>query len=354
MTRAAVEKAMDYGVNRFLADGVHYRDMVDIRAAMPNWEQWPDTWSKWAAAAEKRGEEALAEGRNLTAAGEFSRASLYYHYGQYLFFDDLALKKRVHDKKAAAFKRAAPLFAVPMERVEIPFENIKMAGYLRVPPGVKKPPVIILLGGLDTTKEDYMSVNDLCISRGLATIAFDGPGQGETFFEMPLITDFERSISAVIDFVEKRPEVDSSKVGVVGRSMGGYFGPKAAAVDDRIKALIAWCVVYDYKNFAEIERVHEHTFIGLKAVAKAKTFEEGKAFYDQFDLGPYASKIKCPTLLSHGGLDLVTPMINVTKILKDLTCPVEKLIWEDSGHCCHDRSHILRPAMADFFRKHLT
>jgi 2,6-dihydroxypseudooxynicotine hydrolase len=60
-----------------------------------------------------------------------------------------------------------------------------MPGYRRLPAGSQRPPCVILLGGLDTTKEDYQVVNDLCVERGLATLAFDGPGQGETLFRMP-------------------------------------------------------------------------------------------------------------------------------------------------------------------------
>jgi 2,6-dihydroxypseudooxynicotine hydrolase len=352
VTKAAAEKAMNYGVHRFLADGVHYRDFVDIRAAMPSADQWPQTWSKWAADTEQRADAELAQGSTLTAAAEYARAALYYHTGQYLMFDDLKLKKEIHDRKIAAYSKGLKHFATPIERVEIPFKGIMMPAYFRVPKGVDKPPCVVLLGGLDTTKEDYLVVSDLLIARGIATIGFDGPGQGETFFKLPLEHDFEKSISAVIDYVEKRPEIDKRRIGLVGRSLGGYYGPKAAGSDDRIKALVCWGVVYDYANYDQLKDAHMSTLIGLNAVTGLND-KDARDFYLAFDLKPYASKIKCPTLLCHGGLDMVTPMINVTKILKDLTCPIEKLIWEDSGHCCHDRSHIQRPAMADFFRRHL-
>jgi len=49
-----------------------------------------------------------------------------------------------------------------------------------------------------------------------------------------------------------------------------------------------------------------------------------------------------------GHLDTITPMENATRTAAEAGGPVETLIWEDSGHCCHDRSHIVRPAMADF------
>ena len=71
-------------------------------------------------------------------------------------------------------------------------------------------------------QEDYLIVADHCMRRGLATLAFDGPGQGETMFEMRWRTDFERAIIAVIDYLEGRPEIDRARIGIVGRSMGGF------------------------------------------------------------------------------------------------------------------------------------
>ncbi|MBX6425833.1 MAG: alpha/beta hydrolase, partial [Variibacter sp.] len=320
MTKAAIEAAIDQGIHRFLADGVHYRDLMDIRVAAPDWKAWPETWSKWAEEAEKRGEAALAANAKLTAATEFARASLYYHYGQYMLFDDLALKKRIHDKKRDSFKRAAPLFEVPMERVEIPFDGIRMAAYFRVPAGVKKPPCVILLGGLDTTKEDYLTVADLCLKRGLATLAFDGPGQGETLFEMRWRTDFERAVVAAIDYLETRPEIDRDRIGIIGRSMGGCYAPKTAAIDKRIKALVAWGAMYHLRNLAEVPK---HTLEGFMFVSNSRTLEEAKNFYASVDLSRYAPKITCPTLVVHGGLDTITPMDNAISLAKDVKGPVE-------------------------------
>ena len=171
MTKAVVEKAVDQGVHRFLADGVHYRDLMDIRAEAADWTAWPETWSRHGDAAAQRAENALSQGSTATAASEFARAALYHHYGQYLLYADLVLKKRIHDKKVMAFARAASLFEDPFERIEIPFDGVRMGAYFRAPRGIERPPCVILMGGLDTTKEDYLTINDLCIRRGLATLA---------------------------------------------------------------------------------------------------------------------------------------------------------------------------------------
>jgi 2,6-dihydroxypseudooxynicotine hydrolase len=350
VTRAVVERAIDQGIHRLLADGVHYRDMMDIRAATPDWQAWPNAWADKASEAEQRGEAALAVKAIRTAAAEFARAALYYHYGQNFLFTDLPLKKRIHDRKVAAFRKAAPLFEEPIEPVSISFEAIRMAGHFRLPRGVEKPPCVILLGGLDTTKEDYLTVNDLCVKRGLATLAFDGPGQGETQFEMLWRKDFERAVIAVIDYLETRPEIDPRRIGIIGRSMGGFFGPKTAALDKRIKAVVAWGAMYHLRNLAAVP---EHTLQGFLFVSNSKSIEEAKAFYQCIDLAPYAAQITCPLLVIHGGLDAITPLDNATRMVEEVRGPVETLIFNDSIHCCHDRSHIVRPAMADFMARTL-
>ena len=350
MTKAIVEKAIDQGVHRFLADGVHYRDLMDIRAEAADWKSWPETWSRHGEAAEQRAEDALSRGARATATSDFARAALYHHYGQYLLYDDLALKKRIHDRKVAAFARAAPLFDEPFERIEIPFEGIRMGAYFRAPRGVARAPCVILMGGLDTTKEDYLTVNEFCIRRGLATLAFDGPGQGETAFEMPWRQDFEQAVITVIDYLETRDDIDRDRIGLIGRSMGGFYGPKTAAMDDRVKALVAWGVMYHLRNLADVP---PHTLEGFLFVSGSRTLDEARAFYECIDLDEYAPKIRCPTLVVHGGRDAITPAENAAMLLEKLDTEVETLIWDDSIHCCHDRAHIVRPAMADFMARHL-
>ena len=191
-----------------------------------------------------------------------------------------------------------------------------------------------------------------CIKRGLATLAFDGPGQGETVFEMRWRKDFERAIVAVIDYLERRAEIDHNRIGIIGRSMGGFYAPKTAAIDKRIKALVAWGVMYHLRNLAQVPK---HTLEGFMFVSNSNTLEEAKQFYASVDLTSYAPRITCPTLVVHGGLDVITPLNNATSLVNDLKgrVAVETMIWDDSLHCCHDRAHIVRPGMADFMRKHL-
>ena len=350
MSKQIVDRVITEGVHRFLADGVHYRDLLDIQAATSDWSEWPRVWSAFAAAAEERGEAALKQSHTPTAAGEFGRAALYFHYAQNLYYDHIDVKRSTHERKVAVFKRAAPLYDPPLERIEIPFDEITLPGYLRVPRGQEKAPCVILLGGLDTTKEDYMVVNNLCAERGLATLAFDGPGQGEVLFQKLWPRDFERCIPAVLDFLQTLPEIDSGRIGIIGRSTGGYYAPRAAATDERIAAVVSWGAMYHLRNLASVPAVTRDGFV---FVSGSRTVDEAVRFFECINLESFASRIRCPLLVVHGGRDTITPMENATRLMQEASGPVETLIWEDSGHCCHDRSHIVRPGMADFMVRHL-
>src|SRR5262249_42054658 len=144
----------------------------------------------------------------------------------------------------------------------------------RLPRHVAKPPVALLLGGLDTTKEDYISVSDLCIERGIATFAFDGPGQGEMAWTMRWRPDFEKAIYAVLDYLERRPEIDANRMGLIGRSLGGHYGPKAAAGDARLKAVVAWGVAYEIKGLTAFPKMFQEGWLFMTGLPTIEAVQE--------------------------------------------------------------------------------
>ena len=308
---------------------MHYRDVMDLRRQIPDRPSWCDGWSKAAAECEARAEHLLMQKAHRTAGTELARASLYYHYGQFLPFDNLALKKRTHDRKVAMFRRAAELMNLPFRRVEIPFENIKMAAYLRLPTNVVTPPCVILMGGLDTTKEDYLTVNNLCVERGLATLAFDGPGQGETQFEMLWRRDYERALTAVIDFVAKLPEIDQGRIGLIGRSMGGFFMPRMPPpkmTGSKQSSLGVRCITCG--TSPTCRRIPAKALF-TSAESKRRTSPRVLRVHQP---GRRRREDQAPLLVVHGGLDNITPLDNATKLVKEAGGKTETLIWDDSFH----------------------
>lgn len=93
--------------------------------------------------------------------------------------------------------------------------------------------MVIATGGIDVYKEER-DTSDL-LEAGLAAFSTDMPGNGEC----PLwyTSDAERFYSAAIEYLEKRDDLDAHRLGIIGRSYGGYWGAKMAK---RIRAAVAW------------------------------------------------------------------------------------------------------------------
>ena len=189
-------------------------------------------------------------------------------------------------------------------RHEVPFENFRLASYLRVPPGIKKPPVVVIISGLESTKEEARTMEDGFLRRGLATFTFDGPGQGESWFQGGMIVEFERATSAVIDYLEKLPAVDAGRVGVFGPSMGGYLAPRSAACDTRIKACAFAGGMYDRTRV--LNRL-EDPFEFARVAHIWKVYDKQKLveLHSRCTLEGLAPKIRCPLMVVHGTKDFV-------------------------------------------------
>jgi 2,6-dihydroxypseudooxynicotine hydrolase len=284
---------------RMLYDGVPYFDIQRAGERVTDVDQWFDFWAEAGERYERLGEEALAEGARISGGEWLWQASLSFHYAQFMWFHEPARREQGQRRKVELYNRAAPCFAPPAERIEISFEGITIPGFLRVPAGERPAtgwPCVILLGGLESTKEESYGFENLCLRRGLATFAFDGPGQGELFFQLKLQPRFERYTSAVVDQLERRDEVDSGRLGVLGRSLGGFYALRSGAGDDRLRAVVAWAFFHDMEDFHEMP---EHTQEGLLYVAGGSR----EQLVDALDLADVAADLRAPTLLLNGRND---------------------------------------------------
>jgi dipeptidyl aminopeptidase/acylaminoacyl peptidase len=124
----------------------------------------------------------------------------------------MAQLRAAHARAVRCLDDALPHLDPPGERVEIPFEGSKMVG--------------------------VRPTEQLFLDRGLATFTLDGPGQGEAEYDLPIRPDWEIPGAAVIDVVEARPEIDGERIGVWGVSLGGYYAPRVASGDKRVRACV--------------------------------------------------------------------------------------------------------------------
>src|SRR2546423_1817308 len=156
--------------------------------------------------------------------------------------------RAAHERAVTCLTDALPYLDPPGRRVEIPFEGSRLVGILRQPAGPGPHPVMIMISGLDSAKEELRSTEDLFLERGIATFSVDGPGQGEAEYDLAIRGDWEVPGGAIIDQVSTEPGIDPGRIGVWGVSLGGYYAPRVASGDDRVKACIALAGPYDFAD----------------------------------------------------------------------------------------------------------
>jgi 2,6-dihydroxypseudooxynicotine hydrolase len=137
---------------------------------------------------------------------------------------------------------------------------------------------------------------------------------------------------------------------VVGRSLGSYYAAKSAALDRRVKAAVAWGGTYDLADPGALPPTIRD---GLLFITGSRSVEEARPYFESVTLDGLAHRITCPLLVVHGGRDRITPAEHAARLVAEAKGPTELLSWPDSTHCAHDRSHIVRPAIADFLLRHL-
>lgn len=248
------DESFDFQFIRTLSTSV--AQMADINECLTtakqiqngNFESWYDQWYKIAQRIHAIATRALKDGHTVSAQSAFLRASNYYRTSEFYLHGN-PNDPRIRDaanKSRACFVQAIALMSTRVVQVKIPYEGTTLPGYFYAVDDKKRPTIIIQTGFDGTQEEKYVYAQE-AIKRGYHVLTFEGPGQGYVLREqgLPFRPDWEVVIRAVVDFVVMQAEVDASMLILYGLSFGGYFAPRGASGDDRIKILIANGGFYD-------------------------------------------------------------------------------------------------------------
>ncbi len=211
-------------------------------------KSWSKVFGELAQRVEARAEASLAKGHMVSAREGFLRASNYYRVRAVKaeefnadHYVDLLTKSR------SVFYKACPLFDPPIEPTDFPYEGKSLPGYFwKAADDGKKRKTLVMIGGGETVTEDmFFYLGPHAVRRGYNFATADLPGQGITpddgFVFRP---DGEVPIGAILDHILERDDVDADRVAAAGQSYGGYFVPRAACYDKRIKACIGNAVIF--------------------------------------------------------------------------------------------------------------
>ena len=77
--------------------------------------------------------------------------------------------------------------------------------------------------------------------------------------------DRENVVTPVVNYAVSRPDVDTSRMGLMGISMGGYMVPRAATKEHRLKVIIAAYTIISIINMSRWAAYHpSRCNIGLR------------------------------------------------------------------------------------------
>jgi 2,6-dihydroxypseudooxynicotine hydrolase len=346
-----VKAAISHWGARFVANGVALTDFEDVTRSLTSYDDWCRAWSERAAVHEQIGRETLARKKLLTAGECLQRAGVYYHFAAFLFVHDIPQMRVAHRKGIACRQAALPHLRPPGERVEIPYEGKTLAGILRKPADIERPPVVVMAVGLDSTKEETDAYESPFLARSMATLVFEGPGQGEAQYDFAIRGDYEVPVAAVMDFVATRRDLDSARIGMWGVSLGGYYAPRAAAFEKRIKACIALGGPFDWG--AAWDGLPELTREAFRVRSHCKTEVEARKNAATLSLVGVAQNITCPLFIVNGRHDRIVPAADAERLAREVKGPVELMMIEDGNHIANNRAYRWRSQSADWMAEQL-
>ena len=276
-------------------------------------------WGEQADRLVELADEDVAAGRHLSAGAKHGRASTYYLTAERMQHRDYAPRKAMYQKMLASFNKFVDLHEENCERIDIPYQGKTLAGlFVKADRSGSKPaPCIALFNGLDSTKEMIYGsgIQQALARRGVSSIAVDQPGVGEALRLHGLTAMIESEVwaAAVVDSLTSRDDVDSAFIGVGAWSLGGYYAPRAAAMEKRFKLCVAWGANFNWGELQkrrlarEGDRPVPHYWEHVQWVFGKKTLDEFMAFAPGMTLKPVIDKITVPFLITHGSNDRQIP-----------------------------------------------
>jgi len=220
-------------------------------------DSYTEAWRVTAERVEAIARKSLAGGHQVSAREAFLRASSYWReVGFYQSTTDPKCRAG-WERQRDCFMQAGKLMEPPFEVVSIPYESGKsLPGYFLKADASNKPrPTLMSLGGADSLAEElyFWGGGAAALRRGYNALLFEIPGQRGAMYSNPgaklfFRPDTEVPLKHVCDWALARADVDPKRLALVGCSLGGYFAPRAAAFEKRIKACIASTTLTNWQN----------------------------------------------------------------------------------------------------------
>ena len=321
-------------------------------------ESWIGEWLRVAERNEQAAENFARQGLKVTANEYYLRAANFYREACWPQPVTESRMLSSYKKMRETFDKAWELVRPPFERIQVNYEGKMLDGYFRKPngPAGRRFPAMIAFQGADTMAENTIQNGGAWLARGMAYLAMDFPGQGGALRlkDLHLPPDTERIAKAVIDYLEKRPDVDPNRIGMHAISMGGYGTPRAASGEPRIKAALmssgSYCLQQDIFDYYPPIQERVRWIIGAKDLADAR-----KRLAD-YTLEGKVRNIECPMLIGYSKDDRIMDPAGALRLYQAAVNSKREMV-EGTGHTQASNAGGPRlqrtPVLQDWAARHL-
>ncbi|QBI53651.1 alpha/beta hydrolase family protein [Streptomonospora litoralis] len=316
-------------------------------------EVWQQEWSRTAKETAEAGRAALAAGDITTGRRALFRSMSYWRHSEFFLASTDPRRNEAYTEGTRNFQEAAELTGGLIERINVPFEGQTMDGYVVRPDASgRKRPTVLMLGGADSWAEElYFLGGTEFPARGMNVVMVDTPGRGSSlrFKQMYSRHDYEVPVKAILDFLAERGDIDIDRLGLAGVSFGGYYAPRAAAFEPRVKAVAAWCGTWSiltdfYEYYPPLQEQ-------LQWLSGSKDDAEAREKLARFTLDGVAEKLDVPVYVMHGENDIIMDIEGARRFQAALTVEdvtVDYYSGAGSLHCNYDYLAVAAARLADW------
>jgi dienelactone hydrolase len=312
-------------------------DFAAVRARIKKYADAAPAFEQQARRREAVAREAEAAGNTITARENYYIAAIHWGAAQWPIDEADEQNLEYNKRKRECYLKYSRVADHKIDEVWIPLGDKKMPAWLHLPYGYAggRVPAVVSVPGMDSLKEISVSLyGDRFLSRGIAVLAIDGPGQ----YEAPLVglyvsmANWMQTGKVSVDYLASRPEIDADKIGIVGSSFGSFFSTIAAANEPRIKAVAVSATCLEpggHTIFEEASPTFKMRFMFMSNILEEKAFDE---FRKTLTWEGHAEKISVPYLCLAGEFDELCPMRYTEAMFKVLKAPKQLVVYAESRH----------------------
>jgi hypothetical protein len=317
---------------RWLVHGLSRDDLAKVRSHCTTLQGWTQHWSRLACEKESLAVSLENDGHTRDAEYTYRIASLYYNLTQWIYPVPTDQKRKWMKKCQELFQHADLLSSIPALYSSFKVGGHTCHGRIRVPEHPKG--CVVIINPIDSSKEELFLYERDFIQADLATVSFDGPGQGGNYVFQGRKTT-QREIQLFVDHLIHFASslFPTCPLFLFGTSSGGGWALYGSGNPKVAKAVaVSPAIEFDKMHFSE--------------------YFKGRLYsYLEDDGAPADSSLLFlrPVFMFHGGRDRMVPEEALLRLYDRLPEGKRFVEYPDEAHCCNFKIPEIRQLSIHWF-----